>query len=235
MNIGVLGTGVVGRAMARGSVEAGHTVQMGTRDPEATLARTDPDAYGSPPVSSWLAQQPQVRLVTFARAASDAELVVNATYGAAALNALAQAGADNLAGKVILDIANPLDFSAGMPPTLFVKDTDSLGEQIQRTYPDALVVKSLNTMNADVMVDPAMLGDTSHVVYLSGDDAEAKATVGGLLREFGWVEIVDLGDITSARAVEMVLPLWLRVMGALGTAAFNFKIVRAGGAGGHRQ
>ncbi len=229
MNIGVLGTGVVGRAMARGSVEAGHTVQMGTRDPEATLARTDPDAYGSPPVSSWLAQQPQVRLVTFARAASDAELVVNATYGAAALNALAQAGADNLAGKVILDISNPLDFAAGMPPTLFVKDTDSLGEQIQRSFPAARVVKSLNTMTADLMVNPALLGASDHAVFVSGNDADAKTTVVDFLRGFGWNDIVDLGDITSARGAEMVLPLWLRLMGTLGTPTFNFKIVRADG------
>ncbi len=228
MNIGVLGTGVVGRAIARGAVQHRHTVQMGTRDPDATLARSEPEGWGAPPLRGWLDNQPNVQLVTFAQAAAQAELVVNATSGAATLNALALAGADNLAGKVLMDIANPLDFSAGMPPTLFVKDTDSLAEQIQRTFPDLRVVKSLNTMNADIMVDPALLGVVDHAVFMSGDDADAKATVAGLLREFGWIDIVDLGDLTTARGTEMLLPLWLRLMGALGTPAFNFKIVRAG-------
>lgn len=228
MKIGVLGTGVVGRAIARVSAEAGHTVQMGTRDPEATLARTEPDAYGGPPVRDWLEQHPNVPLVTFAEAATDADMVVNATNGSASLIALAAAGADNLAGKVLLDVANPLDFSAGMPPTLSVKDTDSLAEQIQRTFPTAKVVKSLNTMNADIMVNPASLGGGDHTVFVSGDDDDAKATVTDWLQGLGWVDIVDLGDLASARGAEMVLPLWLRVMGAVGSPAFNFKIVRAG-------
>ena len=228
MRIGVLGTGVVGRALAARTADLGHEVQMGTRDPAATLARTEPAGYGAPPLAGWLEQQPRVRLVTFAEAAGHAEVVLNATNGAASLNALAAAGAENLAGKVVVDIANPLDFSAGMPPTLFVKDTDSLAEQIQRAFPDARVVKSLNTMNADVMVDPALLGATDHAVFISGDDAAAKSTVTGLLREFGWVDIIDLGDLTTARGAEMVLPLWIRLVSALGTVSFNFKIVRSG-------
>ena len=126
---------------------------------------------------------------------------------------------------MLVDISNPLDFSAGFPPTLFVKDTDSLGEQLQRAFPEVRVVKTLNTMTADVMVDPASLGAESSV-FLSGDDAAAKATVTELLRSFGHTDVIDLGGIETARGTEMYLPIWLRLMGALGTAAFNVKVVR---------
>jgi len=138
---------------------------------------------------------------------------------------LALAGAENLAGKVLIDIANPLDLSQGMPPTLFVKDTDSLGEQIQRAFPAARVVKTLNTLNANLMVHPDALPEGSSV-FMSGDDPDAKATVASLLKEFGHEDVIDLGDISTARGTEMVLPVWLRLWGALGTPAFNFKIVR---------
>jgi hypothetical protein len=221
----VLGTGTVGRTIAARLAELGHTVVVGTRDPQATLARTEPDGMGNSPYAEWAAAHEGIGLATFADAASGAEVVVNATNGAASLEVLALAGADNLAGKVLIDIANPLDFSQGMPPTLFVKDTDSLGEQIQRTFPDARVVKGLNTMNADLMVRPDTLPEGSSV-FLSGDDADAKRIVMGLLEEFGHTDVIDLGDITTARGAEMLLPLWLRLWGALGTPAFNFKIVR---------
>jgi predicted dinucleotide-binding enzyme len=164
-------------------------------------------------------------LATFAEAAASAEVVVNATSGDASLAVLGLAGADALAGKVLLDISNPLDFSAGRPPTLFVKDSDSLGEQIQRAFPDALVVKSLNTLTAELMVRPATLPEGS-TVFVSGDDADAKATVTALLTDFGHADVIDLGDISTARGTEMLLPVWLRLMGALGTPMFNFRIVR---------
>jgi predicted dinucleotide-binding enzyme len=141
------------------------------------------------------------------------------------LEVLSQAGADNLAGKLLVDISNPLDFSAGMPPTLFVKDTDSLGEQIQRAFPAARVVKTLNTLNANLMVHPDLLQETSSV-FVSGDDADAKKQATELLESFGHRDVIDLGDITTARGTEMLLPVWLRLWGALGTPAFNFKIVR---------
>jgi len=210
MDIAVLGTGMVGQALAARLVELGHEVIVGTRDPEATLARDD--AQPAP-------------LATFADAAAGAELVLNATNGQATLEVLGLAGADNLAGKVLVDVSNPLDFSQGMPPTLTVKDTDSLGEQVQRAFPDARVVKTLNTMNADLMVHPDKLGRPSSV-FVSGDDAEAKQVVTGLLTELGHQDVVDLGGIETARGAEMLLPVWLRLMGALGTAAFNFKVVR---------
>ena len=161
---------------------------------------------------------------TFADAAAGADVVVNATNGAGSLAALAAAGAENLAGKVLMDIANPLDFSHGFPPSLNPVNTDSLGEQIQRAFPEARVVKTLNTMTASVMVDPASVAGGDHSVFVSGNDAAAKETVAGLLKDFGHRDIIDLGDITTARGAEMILPIWLRVWGALGTGAFNFKV-----------
>ena len=225
MKIAVLGTGTVGRALATRLSGLGHDVTVGTRDPEATRARTEPDAMGTPPFSAWAIEHQRVGLATYAEASTTADLVVNATGGSGTLAALEQAGADNLAGKVLIDISNPLDFSQGFPPTLFVKDTDSLGEQIQREFPQARVVKTLNTMNADLMVDPASLGAESSV-FVSGDDAAAKQTVTELLESFGHTDVIDLGGISTARGTEMYLPIWLRLMGALGTAAFNVKVVR---------
>jgi len=225
MDIAVLGTGTVGRAIAGRLHEVGHSVVVGTRDPEATLARTEPDQMGNPPFSDWQSAHPGVELAAFADAAAGADLVVNASSGAATLDVLGLAGADNLADKVLVDIANPLDFSGGFPPTLLVKDTDSLGEQVQRTFPQAKVVKTLNTLTASLMVEPKSLGASSPV-FVSGEDAAAKATVAELLQSFGHDDVIDLGGIETARGTEMMLPLWLRVMGALGTAHFNVKVVR---------
>ena len=214
MRIAVLGTGMVGRAVSSRLAELGHEVTVGTRDPEETRARPDHQ------------EAPGVGLATFAEAAREAELVVNATNGSVSLDVLALAGAENLADKVLVDIANPLDFSQGFPPTLFVKDSDSLGEQIQRVFPATRVVKTLNTMNADVMVHPQALAGGDHTVFVSGDDDAAKKTVTELLTSLGHTDVIDLGDITTARGTEMLLPVWLRLMGSLGTAAFNFKVVR---------
>jgi hypothetical protein len=148
MKIAVLGTGMVGRTLAGGLASLGHAVTVGTRDPRATLERSEPDGLGTPPYSAWAGEHPDVALDTFRQAAASADVVVNATNGQAAVPVLELAGADNLAGKVLVDVSNPLDFSADFPPTLFVKDTDSLGEQIQRAFPEARVVKTLNTVNA---------------------------------------------------------------------------------------
>ena len=225
MKYAVLGTGMVGRAIAGRLAELGHDVVVGTRDPAATLARTEPDGMGDPPYAAWAAEHRDVALATFAEAAAGAEVVVHAGSGLAALDLLAAAGADNLDGKVLVDISNPLDFSAGFPPTLFVKDTDSLGEQIQRAFPGARVVKTLNTLTAELMVRPDGLPEAS-TVFVSGNDAGAKAVATAMLAEFGHTDVIDLGDITTARGTEMLLPVWLRLMGSLGTATFNFKIVR---------
>jgi len=226
VRFGILGTGVVGKSIAVRLDGLGHDVIVGTRNPEETLSRTDPDQYGNPPFGAWQEEHPEVRLGTFAEAAAHGDMVVNATAGAVSLEALEQAGEDNLNGKILIDIANPLDFSKGMPPTLLVSNTDSLGEQIQRRFPEAKVVKTLHTMNAYLMVDPAQLAATDHTVFVSGDDTEAKARVSELLRSFGWSDIIDLGDITTARGTEMVLPIWVRLFGVLQKPIYNFKIVR---------
>jgi predicted dinucleotide-binding enzyme len=226
MKVGVLGTGEVGRALAGKLDELGHAVMVGTRDVGRLLA-AGPGPWGQPPFSDWHRDHPRVAVGTFARAAAHGEMVINATAGAATLEALRAAGRENLAGKVLIDVANPLDFSAGMPPTLTVANTDSLGEQVQRAFPEARVVKALNTVNARLMVDPGAIGDGDHHVFVSGNDPEARAQVIALLRDgFGWSEVVDLGDITTARGTEMYLALWVRLMAALGTAAFNIRIVR---------
>ena len=176
----------------------------------------------------WLAKtNGKARVATFAEAAAHGEIVINATSGTGSLSALKLAGTQNLSGKIIIDVANPLDFSRGMPPTLTVSNTDSLGEQIQRAFPDAKVVKTLNTTNAFVMVDPARVAGGDHDLFISGNDAAAKARVTELLKRwFGWRNVIDLGDITTARGVEMLLPVWVRLMGVLGTPMFNFKIVK---------
>jgi len=225
MDIAVLGTGMVGQALAGGLARLGHSLTVGTRDPEATLARTEPDGMGNPPFAAWHADHDDIALATYADATEGAELVVLAGNGTAALDMLAAAGADHLAGTVLIDISNPLDFSAGFPPTLFVKDTDSLGEQIQAAFPETRVVKTLNTLTAPLMVDPGLLGEAT-TVFVSGDDAAAKATVTEILTGFGHQDVIDLGGIETARGTEMLLPLWLRTMGALGTGMFNIKVVR---------
>jgi predicted dinucleotide-binding enzyme len=226
MRFGILGTGVVGKTIATRLASLDHDVMIGTRDPQETLSRTDPDQHGNPPFSAWQQEHPEVKLGTFGEAAAHGEMVVNATAGALSLEALKQAGEENLNGKILIDISNPLDSSKGMPPTLSVSNTDSLGEQIQRRFPEARVVKTLHTMNAYLMVDPTQLAGADHTVFVCGDDAEAKATVTELLRGFGWTDIIDLGDITTARGTEMLLPVWLRLFGALQKPIFNFKIVR---------
>ena len=226
MKIAVLGTGTVGPTIAAALSALGHDVVIGTRDPQATLARTEPGATGGAPFSEWHAAHGEIGVGTFADAAAGADVVVNATNGAGSLAALTAAGAENLAGKVLMDIANPLDFSRGFPPSLNPVNTDSLGEQIQRAFPEARVVKTLNTMTASVMVDPASVAGGDHSVFVSGNDAAAKEAVAGLLKDFGHRDIIDLGDITTARGAEMILPIWLRVWGALGTGAFNFKVAR---------
>jgi predicted dinucleotide-binding enzyme len=226
MKIAVLGTGGVGQALAGRLAGLGHEVTIGTRDVAATLARSEPDAMGNPPYAEWAAGHAAVQLATFAEAAAGAELIVNATNGAASLAALGAAGRDNLAGKVLIDIANPLDFSQGLPPSLFVSNTDSLGERIQAAFPDLKVVKSLNTMNAYLMADPRQLAEGDHSVFVSGNDAGAKKTVSGLLESLGHTDVIDLGDISTARGTEMVLPIWTRLYSAFNNPMFNFKIVR---------
>ena len=228
MKIAVLGTGMVGQALAGKLSALGHDVAVGTRDVEATRARAEPDSLGTPSMSTWLESHPGVELESATQAAADADLIVNATNGAGSMPMLELAGEENLAGKVLVDVSNALDFSQGRPPFLSVANTDSLGEQIQRRFPQARVVKTLNTMNCQVMVDPSRVPG-EHVVFVSGDDDGAKKQVTGLLESFGWpsARIRDLGDITSARGPEMYLALWLRLWGTVGSGDFNVAVVQA--------
>jgi 8-hydroxy-5-deazaflavin:NADPH oxidoreductase len=216
VQIGVLGTGIVGRTLATKLAELGHQVCMGSRD----MANEEAAAWAS-------GAGERASHGSFADAAHFGEIVFNCTAGVASLDALELAGADALAGKVLVDVANALDFSQGMPPSLAVANTDSLGEQIQRAYPAARVVKALNTVNASVMAAPGSVPG-EHDLFICGDDEAAKAQVVDLLESFGWTRegIVDLGGISAARAIEMYLPLWLSLMGALGTPQFNIHVVR---------
>ncbi|MBZ0233423.1 MAG: NAD(P)-binding domain-containing protein [Deltaproteobacteria bacterium] len=227
MKITVLGTGIVGQTLAAKLASLGHDVRIGTRDPAATLARSEPGQYGNPSFRDWAAANPKVRVATFADAAAHGEIVLNALSGAGTLAALELAGADRLAGKILLDISNPLDFSKGFPPSLLVANTDSLGEQIQRRFPATRVVKTLNTVSAHLMVDPGQLAGGDHTMFVAGDDADARRQVSGWLREwFGWKDVIELGDITQARGMEMYLPLWVRVFGAVQTPTFSIRVVR---------
>jgi 8-hydroxy-5-deazaflavin:NADPH oxidoreductase len=228
MKIGIFGTGMVGRSLAGKMVGLGHAVMIGTRSVEETQKKNDTDFYGNPPFRVWHARNQVVRLRTLAEAAEHGELLVNAVSGGASLDALKVAGERRLGRKILIDVANPLDFSKGMPPTLSVCNTDSLAERIQKAFPDLRVVKTLNTMNAALMVDPGSLADGDHCVFVSGNDAGAKAMVTDILKSwFGWKQVIDLGDISSARGTEMLLPVWLRLMAAFNSAAFNFRIVKA--------
>lgn len=224
MRIGILGSGMAGQTIGAKLAERGEDVVLGTRSPNDLGAKRGMGA----PLSEWLSRVgARGRLGTFAEAAEHGEIVINVTSGDGSLAALQMAGASALDGKILIDVANPLDFSKGMPPTLSVCNTDSLGEQIQRAFPGAKVVKTLNTMTALVMVNPAQVAGGEHDVFVSGNDAEAKARVSDLLKHwFGWRSVIDLGDISTARGTEMLLPIWLRLWGALGTPMFNFKIAR---------
>jgi predicted dinucleotide-binding enzyme len=215
MKFGVLGSGMVGSTIATKLVSLGHEVKMGSRDAANPKAKAWVDKAGRGASQG-----------TFADAAAFGEIVFNCTNGMGSIDALKSAGAAALRGKIVVDVANPLDFSKGMPPTLFVGNNDSLGETIQRTFPEAKVVKALNTVNASVMVEPGRVrGD--HDLFVAGNDAGAKAQVVRLLKEeFGWKNVNDVGDITAARAMEAYLHLWLRLYGALQTADFNVHVAR---------
>jgi predicted dinucleotide-binding enzyme len=216
MNIGILGTGMVGEALGTKLTSHGHKVKMGSRS--ATNEKA----------AAWVKKNGlNASQGTFSDAAKFGEIVINCTKGEIALEALKIAGEDNLKSKVLIDVSNPLDFSKGMPPTLTVCNTDSVGEQIQKKFPAVKVVKTFNTMNYLIMVNPRSLSG-SHTIFICGNDAGAKDKVHQLLKSFGWKEdeILDLGDISASRGCEMVLPLWLRIMGTLKSGAFNFNIVR---------
>jgi 8-hydroxy-5-deazaflavin:NADPH oxidoreductase len=230
MKIALFGTGNVGQTLASKLSELGYEVMIGTRDVKGSRERLAPDMYGNPGFGAWISENKKIRLGTFAEAASFGEMIINATSGGSSLKALQSAKGNDISGKIIVDIANPLDFGKGMPPSLIpeLSNTNSLGEEIQKQFPDSKVVKTLNTMWCGLMVNPAMIGGGDHVNYLCGNDQSSKIRVTELLKKFGWKEesIVDLGDITNSRGTEALLPIWLRVWAVTKTGAFNFKIVK---------
>jgi 8-hydroxy-5-deazaflavin:NADPH oxidoreductase len=225
MKIGILGTGGVGRAIATRLSELGHSVALGTRDVKKTTG--DP---ANAALHEFIAKNPNVKLAPFAEAAAFGEIVINVTKGAVTLDVIRLTGEKSLSGKILIDISNPLDFSRGMPPGLIpeLSNFTSLGEEIQKLVPSVKVVKTLNTMWNGLMVNPGLIANGNHVNYVCGNDADAREKVKALLREFGWKDewLIDLGDITAARATEATLPIWLRVYGAKKTGAFNFSIVQ---------
>ncbi|MFN2568507.1 MAG: NADPH-dependent F420 reductase [Candidatus Dormibacteria bacterium] len=215
MRFAVLGTGIVGRTLAGALVRVGHEVIMGSRQ------------AGNENAVAWAAAAgPNAGEGSFSDAASSAQMIVNATAGGASAEALTAAGESNLEGKVLIDVANPLDMSAGMPPTLSICNTESLGERLQKLFPGTRVVKTLNTVTADIMVRPDLVpGD--HDLFLSGNDSAAKSEVRSILESFGWParNLIDLGDISTSRGSEMYVTFWLRLMMARGNPYFNIHVV----------
>ncbi|MGD0765691.1 MAG: NAD(P)-binding domain-containing protein [Dehalococcoidia bacterium] len=227
MRLGTVGSGIVAQTIGLKLAELGHEVMISSRNLDAPKDRGPQGTL--PSVNQWVQQQSErglaVRGGSFAEAAQFGEVVFNCTFGVASVEALTAAGKDNLSGKILVDIANPLDFSGGMPPTLAFCNTESLGERIQAAFPEAKVVKALNTVNASIMTNPSLVPG-AHDLFVAGNDAEAKAWVKEkLLKEwFGWASVIDLGDISSARGIEMYLILWLRLLMVVQRPNFNIKV-----------
>lgn len=213
MQIGILGTGEVGRTLATGFAGAGHDVMIAGRTEAKAAERTREVKTAA------------LKTGTFTDAAAFAELVVLSVSGSVAVDVL-RSVSRQVSGKVVIDTTNPLSFPEGKPMQLLVANSDSLAEQLQRVVPDARIVKALNMMNSRVMIEPAMLKG-EHVACIAGNDPAAKRSVEERLQsDFGWSQIIDLGDITAARGMESWMHLWLKLWGSLGTAQFNIGIVR---------
>jgi hypothetical protein len=211
--VGVLGSGEVGRRLATGFAGRGHTVMIGTRDPD------------KPELREWLAGDGAgIQAGTFADTAAHGELLVLAVLGDAAQEVIADAGPENFSGKVVIDTMNPLDFSAGFPPKLSIAGEDSLGERVQRTLPDARVVKAFNTIGNPYFVDPSF-SDGLPTMLIAGDDEIAKRTVADVLADFGWPDPVDIGGIEGSRELEAICIAWVKIGGARGAWDHGFKLL----------
>ncbi len=214
MRIGILGSGQVGRTLGAGFASKGHDVRIGTRSPK------------KPALQKWLrGATGTVSLGTYADAAAHGELLVLACPGAAAMDVIEAAGPERFDGKILLDVSNPLAFDDGQPPGLFARVTDSLGERVQRRLPNTKVVKGLNTMNASTMIRPKMRQGLADVL-LCGNNKAAKRKVAGLIRDFGWATLIDVGGIESARWMEAWVPLWVRIADELGSWKVALHILR---------
>ena len=216
MKIAVLGTGNVGQTIGAKLASLNHEVIMGSRSADNEKAKN-------------FSQQHDAKNGTFAEAAAQAEIIFNCVSGGASMQALQLAGTENLKGKILVDLSNPLDFSTGTL-RLSVCNDYSLGEQIQRAFPETKVVKTFNTLWCGLMVNPHLIGEGNHQLFMCGNDSGAKTEVMTLLQTFGWnpLNIMDLGDITGARGMEMYLPLWLRIYGVRKNGTFNMRIIEQG-------
>jgi predicted dinucleotide-binding enzyme len=226
MKIGIIGSGVVAQTLGTKLVDLGHDVVLGTRDP----SKLDEKKNMAGTLREWLAgvtkAGKKAKVATFQEAAAHGELLINATHGQASVEALKLANADKVGPKVLIDTANELDFSKGMPPGALASQANCLAERIQTAFPNLKVVKSLNTIGSPIMVAPQALAGGEHTVFVSGNDTPAKAAVAELLKSFGWKDVLDLGDISSARGPEMYMAMWIRLWGATGTGMVNVKVVR---------
>lgn len=224
MEIGIIGGGVVGQSLGAGLIKLGHHVTIGIR--AVTPDELAKDRDQTVPLADWVAATGG-RVATMGEAAESAELVICAAHGPSAIAALTLAGAENLAGKVVIDATNHLDFSQGMPPALLPRFSGhtSLGEQIQAAFPEARLVKGFNTVGAAMLANPRLLGG-EHDLFIAGNDADAKAEVTALAQSLGWSKVVDMGDIKAARATETMVLVWLQIMAATGSGLHNFHLVK---------
>ena len=226
MKIGIIGSGVVAQTLGAKLIELGHDVALGTRDP----AKLDEKKNMAGTLREWVAKtgkgENKGKVVSFKDAAAHGELLFSAVHGQNTIEALTLAGADKVGPKVLVDTGNELDFSKGMPPGALASQSNCLAERVQAAFPNLKVVKSLNTVGAPVMVAPQALAGGEHTVFVSGNDAPAKAAAAELLKSFGWKDVLDLGDISSARGPEMYMAMWIRLWGATGTGMINVKVVR---------
>jgi predicted dinucleotide-binding enzyme len=226
MKIGIIGSGVVAQTLGAKLIELAHDVVIGTRDP----AKLDDKKNMGGTLREWLAGVAkggkQGKVASFRDAAAHGDLLINATHGQVSIDALKLADAEKIGSKVLIDVANLLDFSKGMPAQVLASQDNCLAERIQTTFPNLKVVKSLNTIGAPVMVAPQALAGGEHTVFVSGNDVAAKAAVAELLKSFGWKDVLDLGDVSSARGPEMMMAMWLLMWRATGTGMVNIKVVR---------
>jgi 8-hydroxy-5-deazaflavin:NADPH oxidoreductase len=214
MKIGIHGTGMVGETLGTKFVQLGHQVKMGSRTANNENA------------AKWVAKNgASASAGTFAQAAEFGNLIFLCLKGDVEMDVVRSVGPKPFGNKPVVDVSNPLDFSHGMPPSLTVCNTNSLGEEVQKALPSAKVIKTLNIVNCDIMIDPNKAG-TQPTMFICGNDSGAKAEVTTLLKNLGWTDIIDLGDVTKSRATEMLLPIWLSLMQTLGHVHFGFKVVR---------
>ena len=226
MKIAVLGTGMVGQSLSAALLAKGHFIVIGTRNVAATLGNMTSGVFGSPGFAVWYRKYRHVPVVTFSEAIVQCDIIVNATHATSILEILRDIPTADIQDKILIDVSNDIDFSSSGSPSLRIRDVPgaSVGERIQTAFPLLRVVKTLNTMNALVMVNPSLVTGGDCTVFVSGNDTEAKKLVNTLLRSFGWDNIIELGDIGTARTAELLFPLWFKSWTSIGLSP----VARAG-------